>query len=160
MHLSNALSGQNFVVEFPNLDRGAVPYMHHFITFCSRFLAYSNDNEGNPFQQDLVPMANSSPALLHSMTAVAASHLSRSQPQHSLTAATSYAMALRELNAVLSDPVRARSDSTLGACLLLCVFEVRRPWALGMKAIWLMRTLRYASLIILCGLSIFKGHET
>ncbi|KAI6712771.1 hypothetical protein JHW43_004738 [Diplocarpon mali] len=117
-------TGQNFVIEFPNLDRSTVPYMHHFITFCCRFLAYSNDNEGNPFQEDLVPLANESPALLHSMTAVAAGHLSRSQPQHLITAANSYCLALRELNATLSDPVIARSDSTLGACLLLCVYEI------------------------------------
>ncbi|EKD21140.1 C6 transcription factor OefC [Drepanopeziza brunnea f. sp. 'multigermtubi' MB_m1] len=119
----SSLSGQNFVVEFPNLNRHTVSYMHHFITFCCRFLAYSNDNEGNPFQEDLIPLASSSPALLHSMTAVAASHLSRGQPQHLITAANSYALALRELNATLSDPVVARSDSTLGACLLLCVYE-------------------------------------
>ncbi|PBP19635.1 C6 transcription factor OefC [Diplocarpon rosae] len=117
-------TGQNFVIEFPNLDRSTVPYVHHFITFCCRFLAYSNDNEGNPFQEDLIPLANTSPALLHSMTAVAAGHLSRSQPQHLITAASSYSLALRELNATLSDPVVARSDSTLGACLLLCVYEV------------------------------------
>jgi len=28
------------------------------------------------------------------------------------------------LNSTLSDPAVARSDSTLGACLLLCVYEV------------------------------------
>ncbi len=122
--LSNLLSGQNFVIEFPNLDRSTIPYMHHFITFCCRFLAYSNDNEGNPFQEDLIPLASSSPALLHSMTALAAGHLSRSQPQHVITAANHYSMALRELNSSLSDPVIARADSTLGACLLLCVYEV------------------------------------
>ncbi|KAH7418162.1 fungal-specific transcription factor domain-containing protein [Cadophora sp. MPI-SDFR-AT-0126] len=98
--------------------------MHHFITFCCRFLAYSNDNEGNPFQEDLIPLASSSPALLHSMTALAAGHLSRSQPQHVITAANHYSMALRELNSSLSDPIIARADSTLGACLLLCVYEI------------------------------------
>ncbi|KAK0113027.1 hypothetical protein ONS95_014737 [Cadophora gregata] len=122
--LSNLLSGQNFVIEFPNLDRSTIPYMHHFITFCCRFLAYSNDNEGNPFQEDLIPLASSSPALLHSMTALAAGHLSRSQPQHVITAANHYSKALRELNSSLSDPVIARADSTLGACLLLCVYEI------------------------------------
>ncbi|KAL2074472.1 hypothetical protein VTL71DRAFT_8250 [Oculimacula yallundae] len=122
--LQSTLSGQNFVIEFPNLDRGTIPYMHHFITFCCRFLAYSNDNEGNPFQEDLIPLASSSPALLHSMTALAAGHLSRSQPQHVITAANHYSMALRELNASLSDPTIARADSTLGACLLLCVYEI------------------------------------
>lgn len=119
-------TGQNFVVEFPNVDRGTVFFIHHFITFCSRFLAYSNDNEGNPFQVELVPEASSSPALLHSMAALAAGHLARTQKQHEITAANHYTKALRELNSSLSDPEVARSDSTLGACLLLCVYEVSR----------------------------------
>ena len=118
-------SGQSFVVEFPNVDRATIPYIHHFVTFCCRFLAYSNDSEGNPFQEALVPLAVTSPALLHSMTAVAAGHLARNQDQHKLVAQNHYATALRELNATLSDPVVARSDSTLGACLLLCVYEVK-----------------------------------
>lgn len=127
--LNNALelsspSGQSFVVEFPNVDRATIPYLHHFVTFCSRFLAYSNDSEGNPFQELLVPLAVSSPALLQSMAAVAAGHLARAQGQHPLIAQRHYAAALRELNATLSDPDIARSDSTLGACLLLCVYEV------------------------------------
>ncbi|KUJ20904.1 NAD(P)-binding protein [Mollisia scopiformis] len=98
--------------------------MHHFITFCSRFIAYSNDNEGNPFQMQLFPKASSSPALLHAMAALAAGHLSRTQKQHEIPATNHYTLALRELNSSLSDPVVARSDQTLGACLLLCVFEI------------------------------------
>jgi hypothetical protein len=122
----NRLSGQNFVMEFPNVDRSTIPYIHHFISFCSRFLCYSNDNECNPFQEDLFPRASSSPALLHSMAALAAGHLSRTQRHHEFTAANYYSIALRELNVSLSDPVIARSDSTLGACLLLCVYEVSK----------------------------------
>lgn len=103
-----------------------MPYIHHFTTFCCRFLAYSNDNGGNPFQEELVPLATSSPALLHSMAALAARHLTRSQPLHEMAAAKHYSLALRELKQTLSDPVIARSDATLGACLLLCVYEVDR----------------------------------
>jgi hypothetical protein len=103
-----------------------VPYIHHFVTFCCRFLAYSNDNEGNPFQEELVPLATSSPALLHSMAALAAGHLSRSQPQHDVAATKHYSLALHDLKESLSDPVVARADSTLGACLLLCVYEVSK----------------------------------
>jgi hypothetical protein len=119
-------SGQNFIIEFPSLERSTLPYMHHFITFCCRFLAYPNDSEDNPFQEKLVPLTTSSPALLHAMIALSAAHLSRSQKQHELTAAHHYSLALRALNSTLSDPAIARSDSTLGACLLLCVFEVKR----------------------------------
>jgi len=111
-------------MEFPNIDRPTLQYIHHFITFSSRFLCYSNDNESNPFQEELFPQANSSPALLHSMAAVAAGHLSRTQPHQEIVAANYYAAALRELNATLSDPVVAKLDSTLGACLLLCVYEI------------------------------------
>jgi hypothetical protein len=103
-----------------------MPYIHHFVTFCCRFLAYPNDSEGNPFQEELVPLAVQSPALLHSMAAVAAGHLARSQGQHRLTAARHYSMALRGLTATLSNPMTAKSDATLGACLLLCVYEVSR----------------------------------
>jgi hypothetical protein len=121
----SGLSGQNFVIEFPNVDRATVPYIHHFITFCSRFLIFSNDSEANPFQEEMVPLASSSPALLHSMAALAAGHLARSQPKlHEVTAANHYAKALRELNATLSDNTVAKSDSTLSACLMLCVYEV------------------------------------
>jgi hypothetical protein len=106
------------------VDRATIPYIHHFVTFCCRFLVYSNDSEGNPFQEALVPLATSSPALLHSITAVAAGHLARDQNYHQLIAQRHYSTALRELNAALLDPFVARSDSTLGACLMLCVFEV------------------------------------
>lgn len=117
--------GQSFVAEFPNVNRATVPYLHHFVTFCCRFLVYANDNEGNPLQEELIPLAVQSPALLHSMAAVAAGHLSRSQiSQHDLTAAKHYSIALRELTVALSNPVLARSDAMLGACLLLCVYEV------------------------------------
>jgi hypothetical protein len=109
-----------------------MPYIHHFITFCCRFIAYPNDSEGNPFQDQLVPLAVSSPALLHSMAAVAAGHLARSQGQHEFVAARHYSMALRELTTTLSDPAVARSDSTLGACLLLCVYEVTNPLCLSL----------------------------
>lgn len=119
------LSGQNFVIEFPNVDKATVPYIHHFITFCSRFLVFTNDSESNPFQEEMVPLASSSPALLHSMAALAAGHLARSHPkQHEVAAANHYAKALRELNATLSDNTIAKLDSTLSACLMLCVYEV------------------------------------
>ena len=115
---------QPFVVEFPNADRASLPYLNHFITFCSRFLAYTNDGQGNPFQQELVPLAASSPALLHSMVALAAGHMARGEPRHALPAVKHYSIALRELNLALSDPAQLSSNSTLGACLMLCVYEV------------------------------------
>lgn len=71
-----------------------------------------------------MPLAVQSPALLHAMAAVAASHLSRGQRQHQLRAATHYSMALQGLMDTLGEPTTARSDATLGACLLLCVYEV------------------------------------
>lgn len=111
-------------MELPNADRTMIPYLRHFVTFCCRFLVYSNDSDGNPFQQALVPLGTSSLALLHSMAAVAAGHLARNQSQHQPIAQNYYATALRELHAALSDPIIARLESTLGACLMLCVFEV------------------------------------
>ncbi|RDL40562.1 Zn2 DNA-binding protein [Venustampulla echinocandica] len=123
LHLSRP-SGQNFVVEFPGIERATIPYLHHFVTFCSRFIAYPNDSEMNPFQEELVPLAVSSPALLNSMAALAAAHLSRSNKQHDVPAAKYYSRALRELNDTLSDPHLARSDSALAACLILCVYEI------------------------------------
>ncbi|KAG9234145.1 fungal-specific transcription factor domain-containing protein [Amylocarpus encephaloides] len=101
-----------------------ITYIHHFVTFCSRFLTYPNDSEVNPFQGELVPLATSSPALMMSMAALAAAHLTRGQRQHATMAANYYSRALRELNACLPDPATARLDSTLGACLLLCVYEI------------------------------------
>ena len=105
------------------MDPATIPYIYHFVTFCCRFLAYSNDSEGNPFEA-LVPLAVSSPALLQSMAAVAAGHLARNRSQNQLIAQIYYATALKELNAAISDPLVVHSDSTLGACLMLCVFEV------------------------------------
>ncbi len=109
------------------LLKSTVPYIYHFITFVCRFLVYSNDNEGNPFQEELIPQATSSPALRDSMAALAAGHLTRHEPSkgnHGLEATKHYTMALCELRESLSDPVVARADSTLGACLLLCLYEV------------------------------------
>ncbi|KAH7305303.1 fungal-specific transcription factor domain-containing protein [Stachybotrys elegans] len=122
-----------FVVEFPNADRASLPYINHFITFCSRFLAYANDGEANPFQQELVPLASSSPALLHSMIALAAGHMARGEPRHGIPAVRHYSAALRELNLVLSDPNQLASNSTLGACLMLCVYEISH----SDKSLWL-----------------------
>jgi hypothetical protein len=150
----NSLSGQNFVIEFPNVDRSTVPYIHHFVTFVCRFLAYSNDNEGNPFQEELIPQATSCPALLHSMAALAAGHLARSQPQHDMAATKHYAMALHELQESLSDPVIARADSTLGACLLLCVYEVSSVVSPLMIHSLILR--RYHILELAFGLIIYK----
>ena len=113
-----------FIYQYPGLDRQAVQYMHHFISFCCRFIAYPNDNEGNPFQEKLVPLASSSPALLHAMTAVSAGHLARTNPYHGVQATEHYALALRALSKTLTDPELVKSDSALGACLLLCVYEV------------------------------------
>ncbi|KAI9738153.1 MAG: hypothetical protein M1818_005582 [Claussenomyces sp. TS43310] len=120
------LPGETFVLEFPNVDRSTLPYIHHFVNFCCRFIAYYNDNQANPFYEELVPFATTSPALLHSMVALAAGHLSRVHPGHGSTAAKHYALAVHELNTTLSSPAVARSTSTLGACLLLCVFEISR----------------------------------
>lgn len=50
-------SGQSFVVEFQGVGRETMPYIHHFITFCCRFIVYANDSEGNPLQEQLVPLA-------------------------------------------------------------------------------------------------------
>jgi hypothetical protein len=150
----NSLSGQSFVIEFPNVDRSTVPYIHHFVTFVCRFLAYSNDNEGNPFQEELIPQATSCPALLHSMAALAAGHLARSQPQHDMAATKHYAMALHELQESLSDPVIARADSTLGACLLLCVYEVSSVVSPLMIHSLILR--RYHILELAFGLIIYK----
>ncbi|PMD60275.1 uncharacterized protein K444DRAFT_400147 [Hyaloscypha bicolor E] len=113
-----------------DLDTASLPYICHFTTFCCRFLAYSNDDNGNPFQDELVPLAGSSSALLHSMAALAAGHLARSQPQHqhNIAADAHYSRALSELSRTLlrtlSDPRTVRSDATLGACLLLCIYEI------------------------------------
>ncbi|KAG9247226.1 fungal-specific transcription factor domain-containing protein [Calycina marina] len=101
-----------------------MPFIHHFVTFCCRFLVYPNDSDGNPFHNELVPLAVSSPALLHAMSAVAAGHLNRSRCQQDVAAAKHYSIALHELKTALSNPTVARSDSTLGACLLLCVYEI------------------------------------
>ncbi|KAK6381340.1 hypothetical protein LTS17_004397 [Exophiala oligosperma] len=124
---------QPFVVEFPKADRASLPYLSHFITFCSRFLAYTNDGQGNPFQQELVPLAASSSALFHSMLAVAAGHMARLEPRHTLPAVQHYSTALRELNIALSEPTQLSSNSTLGACLLLCVYEISH----SEKSLWL-----------------------
>jgi hypothetical protein len=122
----NGFCGQNFVIEFPNVDRTLIPYIHYFVTFCCRFLAYSNNNRGNPFQEELVPLASLSPVLLHSIAALAAGHLARSQPLYEMAAAKHYSLALYELKQTLSDPAIIRSDAILGAYLLLYVYEVNR----------------------------------
>lgn len=113
-----------FILEFPNIDKITMPYIHHFSAFCSRFLAYSNDGESNPFREELVPAVTSSPALLHAIVALAAGHMARTDRQHDMNAGKHYSLALQELNKALSDPFAARADTTLGACLLLCVYEV------------------------------------
>ncbi|KAM0156086.1 hypothetical protein ACHAQE_006539 [Botrytis cinerea] len=114
----------SFVIEFPNIDKTTMPYIHHFVGFCTRFLAYANDDEGNPFKEELVPFVTTSPALLHSIIALAAGHMSRTDKQHEVKATKHYSMALRELNTALCDNSVAKQNATLGACLLLCVYEI------------------------------------
>jgi hypothetical protein len=113
--------------EFPMVERASHLYIKHFIDFCSRFLAYVNDGQSNPFRKELVPLTASSPALLHSMIALAAGHMARGDSRHLLPAVKHYSMALQELNRALSDPGQLTLTSTLGACLLLCVYEVSIP---------------------------------
>jgi hypothetical protein len=105
------------------MDRVICSYVDHFTTFCCCFLAYNNNNK-NPFRE-LVPLAQSSPALLNSIAAVAAVHLARNEGEHQLNAQKYYAAAVQQLNTSLSDPNFARSDSALGACLMLCVYKVK-----------------------------------
>ncbi|KAL2209457.1 hypothetical protein CC79DRAFT_680116 [Sarocladium strictum] len=133
-----------FVVEFPNADRASLPYIKHFINFCSRFLVYADDGDANPFQQELVPLASSSPALLHSMIALAAGHMARTDPRHGIFAVKHYTVALRELNRVLSEPGRLASNSTLGACLMLCVYEISHSG----RSLWLKHLRGARDLII------------
>lgn len=45
-----------------------------------------------------------------------------------MIAAHHYSLALRALNDTLSNPDVAKSDSALGACLLLCIYEVSSCW--------------------------------
>lgn len=158
LHLSSP-SGQNFVVEFPGIDRATIPYLHHFVTFCSRFIAYPNDSEMNPFQEELVPLAVASPALLNSMAALAAAHLSRSQKHHDIPAARYYSRALRELNSTLSDPQLARSDSALASCLILCVYEVALTLTPYLFCIYEANPDRFAIPEIPYGSSISKAQE-
>lgn len=101
-------------------------YVRHFIDFYSRFLACSNDGESNPFAQRLVPLAVESPGLYYSMAALAAAHLGRRRGEaaHTAAATTSYTKAIVALNTALDDVEEARSDATLEACLLLCVYEI------------------------------------
>jgi hypothetical protein len=58
------------------------------------------------------------------MAAVAAGSWSRGQRQHQLAAAKNYSIALRGLSNTLHDMMIAKSDATLGTCLLLCIYEV------------------------------------
>jgi hypothetical protein len=104
------------------LPRQLELYISHFRESSCCFLAFPHD-EGNPFKEELAPLA-SSPALLYSMAALAAGHMARTEPEHNIAAANHYSRALRELYQILLDPETARSDATLGACLLLCVYEV------------------------------------
>jgi hypothetical protein len=111
-------------------------YLDHFTDHCSQFLMYPYD-DWNPFLTSSSHLAISSPALLCSMAAVAAGHLSRtenqsgfdlqgiSQKQHKTSAATLYQSAVQKLRIAISDRAEARLDATLGACLLLCVYEVK-----------------------------------
>lgn len=114
---------RNFGTGSFNID-AMVPYIHYFTTFCCRFLAYPNV-WGNPFERYLVPLAATSPALLYSMAAVAASHWDRYQEKHTSTAVNYYSTAVSELRDSLADTTITELDSTLGACLLLCVYEVK-----------------------------------
>jgi hypothetical protein len=93
---SRITSGQSLVVEFPNVDRVTIPYIHYSVTFCCKFLTYSNESEGNPFQEALLPLAISSLALLYSIAAIAAVYLARNQIQHQLITQHHYATALRD----------------------------------------------------------------
>ncbi|TAQ83054.1 hypothetical protein B7494_g8622 [Chlorociboria aeruginascens] len=117
---------ETFVLEFPHVPRNCMPYISHFITFCSRFIAYSQDAQGNPFEEFLVPQAVTNPALLNAMVALAAGHMERSLAveRHGVLAQRHYALALKELGEMLGDPVKAKSEAALGACLLLCVYEI------------------------------------
>lgn len=112
------------ILALPSVSRATTSYLHHFVADCCRLLTYCHDGGRNPFEEELVPLAAQSPALLQAMAAVAAGHLSRGQERHQALAARHYSLALQELSHTLDNTTAAGSDATLGACLLLCVYEV------------------------------------
>ncbi|KIW09855.1 hypothetical protein PV08_11956 [Exophiala spinifera] len=81
------------------------------------------------------------------MLAVAAGHMARGKPRHTLPAVKYYSTALRELNLALSEPAQRSSNSTLGACLLLCVYEISH----SDKSLWLQHLRGARDLILYRG---------
>jgi hypothetical protein len=112
------------ILALSSVSRATISYLHHLVTDCCGLLTYSHDGGRNPFEEELVPLAAQSPALLHAMAAVGAGHLLRGQEQHQMSAASHYSFALQGLTHTLDDTTAAGSDATLGPCLLLCVYEV------------------------------------
>jgi len=110
-------------------------YLNHFIQHCCKYLLYPSD-DGNPFLVAIPFLARTSPALCNSMVAIAAGHLSRTgcnygfkvtKQDHKLCADWSYAFGAEYLGKAINDETKRVSDSTLAACLLLCIYEVISP---------------------------------
>jgi hypothetical protein len=96
----NRSCGQNFIIEFPNIDRTSMPYIHYFITFCCRFFVYLNNNRGNPFQKELVLFTTLSLVLLHSIIAFVAGHLMRNQSLYKMVITKYYLLTSVEFRAL------------------------------------------------------------
>ncbi|KAH7140881.1 fungal-specific transcription factor domain-containing protein [Dactylonectria macrodidyma] len=86
-------------------------------------IALAIDYRGNIFRS-FIPMAMSDRALLNSILAVSAAHLSRWENKMDASSALYTRRALVEMESKLRDPVLASSESTLAAILCLMSMEV------------------------------------
>lgn len=96
-------------------------HLHHWSTVVAPLLSVASQNEVNPFQQYLIPMAYENSPLLYTVLLCAAKHLSLlvGQQQDQKQVLRYQGLALRSLNEALSNEREALNDPTLAAVLLM-----------------------------------------
>lgn len=108
--------------------RGLLAYFDNVL---SRLIVFKEDDGGNPFRQMVLPMAQKSPSLLHTVYAVASAHLENRGVQVEERALDLHTRALQGLANLITCKDEETRDEVLAVIVLLLYYEVsgvrRRP---------------------------------
>ncbi|PUU72698.1 fungal-specific transcription factor domain-domain-containing protein [Tuber borchii] len=99
--------------------------LDHFVRNVSRILTLFNDNT-NPFQEMLLPLALQNRGLMHSLLCLSGSHLSNTDPTYSMAQHHHFGMAMQFLrnDPVLTGQIAIAGDPTIATTLILCLNSI------------------------------------
>ena len=99
--------------------------LDHFCNVLSHLIVFKEDN-GNPFRQYILPMAQKSPPLLNAIYAISSAHLEHRGLQMEERALDLHSKALQGLANLIAHKDEGNRDEVLAVIILLLYYEVRK----------------------------------